>query len=93
MCTIPAVYHTTVKTQHLVGVYTHPSTTTHPPIPPPFRVFERQGTKLVVDNISYDFVKGATVDFSTDLLRSSFQVASNPQAVGSCGCGSSFEPR
>lgn len=57
------------------------------------RVFTRHGSKLVVDNISYDFVKGSTVDFSTDLLRSSFQVLTNPQAVGSCGCGSSFEPR
>ncbi|PKA47321.1 Iron-sulfur assembly protein IscA-like 2, mitochondrial [Apostasia shenzhenica] len=38
------------------------------------RVFEKDGVKLVVDNISYDFVKGATVDYVEELIRSAFQV-------------------
>ncbi|QCE02681.1 iron-sulfur cluster assembly protein [Vigna unguiculata] len=38
------------------------------------RVFEREGTKLVVDNISYEFVKGATVDYVEELIRSAFVV-------------------
>ena len=36
------------------------------------RVFERDGIKLVVDNISYDFVKGATVDYVEELSSHSF---------------------
>ncbi|KAF3634218.1 Iron-sulfur assembly protein IscA-like 2, mitochondrial [Capsicum annuum] len=38
------------------------------------RIFERDGVKLVVDNISFDFVKGATVDYVEELIRSAFQV-------------------
>lgn len=54
------------------------------------RVFERDGVKLVVDKISLDFVKGATVDYVEELIRSAFQVATNPSAVGGCSCKSSF---
>ncbi|XP_073003770.1 iron-sulfur assembly protein IscA-like 2, mitochondrial [Typha latifolia] len=54
------------------------------------RVFEKDGVKLVVDNISYDFVKGATVDYVEELIRSAFLVVTNPSAVGGCSCKSSF---
>ncbi|XVE61485.1 hypothetical protein DITRI_Ditri06bG0044200 [Diplodiscus trichospermus] len=57
---------------------------------PDDRVFERKGVKLVVDDISYDFVKGATVDYVEELIRSAFQVTTNPSAVGGCSCKSSF---
>ncbi|XWS59492.1 hypothetical protein CRYUN_Cryun08bG0126800 [Craigia yunnanensis] len=57
---------------------------------PDDRVFERQGVKLVVDNISYDFVKGATIDYVEELIRSAFLVTTNPSAVGGCSCKSSF---
>ncbi|KAG6522896.1 hypothetical protein ZIOFF_020051 [Zingiber officinale] len=63
------------------------------------RVFEKDGVKLVVDNVSYDFVKGASVDYAEELIRSAFQVntyywkyivVTNPSAVGGCSCKSSF---
>ncbi|KAI5664752.1 hypothetical protein M9H77_24075 [Catharanthus roseus] len=54
------------------------------------RIFERDGVKLVVDKISLDFVKGATVDYVEELIRSAFQVSTNPSAVGGCSCKSSF---
>ncbi|CAL5350684.1 unnamed protein product [Camellia sinensis] len=54
------------------------------------RIFERDGVKLVVDEISFDFVKGATVDYVEELIRSAFQVSTNPSAVGGCSCKSSF---
>ncbi|XWS43417.1 hypothetical protein CRYUN_Cryun16bG0101900 [Craigia yunnanensis] len=57
---------------------------------PDDRVFEREGVKLVIDNISYDFVKGATIDYVEELIRSAFQVTTNPSAVGGCSCKSSF---
>ncbi|KAL6514361.1 hypothetical protein OROHE_019103 [Orobanche hederae] len=37
------------------------------------RIFEQDGVKLVVDNISFDFVKGATVDYVEELIRAAFQ--------------------
>ena len=40
-----------------------------------FRVFDKDGVKLVVDNVSYDFVKGATVDYVEELIRSAFLVS------------------
>lgn len=54
------------------------------------RVFEKNGVKLVVDNVSYDFVKGSTVDYEEELIRSAFVVSTNPSAVGGCSCKSSF---
>ncbi|EXB88706.1 hypothetical protein L484_015391 [Morus notabilis] len=41
---------------------------------PDDRVFETEGVKLIVDNISYDFVKGATVDYVEELIRSAFVI-------------------
>ncbi|KAE8676498.1 Iron-sulfur cluster assembly 2-like protein [Hibiscus syriacus] len=57
---------------------------------PDDRVFVREGIKLVIDDISYDFVKGATVDYVEELIRSAFVVTTNPSAVGGCSCKSSF---
>ncbi|MBA0881320.1 hypothetical protein Goshw_026371 [Gossypium schwendimanii] len=42
---------------------------------PDDRVFVREGVKLVVDDISYDFVKGATIDYVEELIRSAFVVS------------------
>lgn len=53
-------------------------------------LFEQDGKVLLVDKVSLDFVRGATVDFTEDLIRRSFEVIENPNAETSCGCGSSF---
>ncbi|NWZ29465.1 ISCA2 protein, partial [Asarcornis scutulata] len=50
----------------------------------------RGGARVVVDVDSLAFVKGSMVDFSQELIRSSFQVVSNPQAEKGCSCGTSF---
>uniref|UniRef100_A0A453KLY1 Core domain-containing protein n=1 Tax=Aegilops tauschii subsp. strangulata TaxID=200361 RepID=A0A453KLY1_AEGTS len=39
------------------------------------RVFEKNGVKLVVDNVSYDFVKGSTIDYAEELISSAFVVS------------------
>eukprot|EP00897_Mesotaenium_endlicherianum_P001100 jgi/Mesen1/10991/ME000097S10576 len=57
---------------------------------PDDRVVEKDGAKVLVDDISFSFVKGATVDFGEELIRSAFQVVSNPNSASSCGCGTSF---
>ncbi|XP_067099608.1 iron-sulfur cluster assembly 2 homolog, mitochondrial [Osmerus mordax] len=54
------------------------------------RVFEQGGVGVIVDQDSLDFLKGSTLDFSQELIRSSFQVLKNPQADHGCSCGTSF---
>lgn len=53
-------------------------------------MFEQGGVGVIVDQESLEFVKGATVHFSRELIRSAFQVMKNPQADHGCSCGSSF---
>lgn len=53
-------------------------------------VIERDGAKVVVDSISFSFLKGSTVDYTEELIRASFQITNNPNAENSCGCGTSF---
>ena len=54
------------------------------------KVFERDGAQVVVDESSLEFVRGATVDFTDDMMRSAFAVVNNPLSESACGCGSSF---
>ncbi|XP_041123070.1 iron-sulfur cluster assembly 2 homolog, mitochondrial-like [Polyodon spathula] len=54
------------------------------------RVFEQDGVGVVVDRDSLEFIKGGTLDFSQELIRSAFQIVGNPQAEQGCSCGSSF---
>ncbi|XP_078090475.1 iron-sulfur cluster assembly 2 homolog, mitochondrial isoform X2 [Mustelus asterias] len=54
------------------------------------RAFEQDGVSLVVDSDSLEYLKGGTVDYSEELIRSSFQVIHNPRAEHGCSCGSSF---
>jgi iron-sulfur cluster insertion protein len=52
-------------------------------------VFERDGAKVVIDEVSLDLLRGSQIDFVEDLMGSYFKIE-NPQAESSCGCGSSF---
>lgn len=52
-------------------------------------VVETDGVRLVVDSMSLDLVRGATVDFVENLGGAAFKVE-NPNATVGCGCGSSF---
>jgi iron-sulfur cluster assembly protein len=51
--------------------------------------FEHDGVKVVVDEVSIDYLRGATVDYVENLMGSGFKIE-NPNAISSCGCGSSF---
>lgn len=50
---------------------------------------ETDGVRLVVDPVSLDLLRGASVDFVESLGGAAFKV-DNPQAASGCGCGSSF---
>jgi len=50
---------------------------------------ERDGATVLIDPVSLDFLKGAEIDFSNDLIGAAFKV-NNPNAQSSCGCGTSF---
>ena len=45
---------------------------------------------LVVDAMSMQYFDNATIDFTSDKLKGSQFVISNPNAKTTCGCGSSF---
>ena len=51
--------------------------------------FERDGVKLLVDSMSFQYLVGSEIDFIDDLMGARF-VVSNPNAEATCGCGSSF---
>jgi iron-sulfur cluster insertion protein len=51
--------------------------------------FEYDGVELLVDSMSFQYLQGAKINYKEDLMGASF-VIDNPQAVSTCGCGSSF---
>ena len=44
---------------------------------------------IVIDKSSLEMLKGSQVDFTQELIGSSFKI-SNPKTKSSCGCGVSF---
>ena len=53
------------------------------------QVFEKEDIKVVIDKTSLQFLEGAEIDYSEELIGSSFKI-NNPNATSSCGCGTSF---
>jgi len=52
--------------------------------------YEVDGLKVVVDRKSALYLKGSTFDYNIKNLMEGGFVFENPQAVRSCGCGTSF---
>ncbi len=50
---------------------------------------DSHGVKLICDPKSYLYLNGTTVDFKDEIMGRGF-VFNNPNATGSCSCGSSF---
>ena len=52
-------------------------------------LIERDGAKVLIDEVSLDLLKGSVIDYVEDMIGASFAIR-NPQAKASCGCGNSF---
>ncbi len=53
------------------------------------RTFDSHGVKLVVDQMSLQYLAGTTVDYVEGLQGAGFKF-NNPNVKSTCGCGSSF---
>jgi iron-sulfur cluster assembly accessory protein len=51
--------------------------------------FNQHGVRILVDPYSMNYINGASVDYVEDVMGGGFKI-DNPNAVRSCGCGSSF---
>ena len=51
--------------------------------------FSAGSTSVLVDAMSAQYLQGAEIDYTEDLMGSEFKII-NPNAVSTCGCGSSF---
>ena len=52
-------------------------------------VIERDGAKVVIDDMSLEFLGGSEIDYTNELIGSAFKIH-NPNATAGCGCGTSF---
>lgn len=52
-------------------------------------VIARDKARVLIDQLSLVYMAGSEIDFVDNLLGQSFQIK-NPNAVASCGCGTSF---
>ncbi|PYS28625.1 MAG: iron-sulfur cluster assembly accessory protein [Acidobacteria bacterium] len=52
-------------------------------------VLDDKGVRLFVDMFSAQYLNGVEIDYVTNVMGSGFTFT-NPNATGSCGCGSSF---
>lgn len=46
--------------------------------------------QLIIDSMSMQYFENSTIDYTSDKLKGSQFVISNPNAKSTCGCGSSF---
>ena len=52
-------------------------------------VLERDGAKVLIDEMSLEFIEGSEIDYANELIGAAFKI-NNPNATANCGCGTSF---
>ena len=55
-------------------------------------VIEQDGVKVFIDPTSMMYLEGATIDYIDSIMGGGFKIE-NPNAVTSCGCGTSFKAK
>lgn len=55
-------------------------------------VIEKDGVKVFVDPTSMMYLANATIDYEDSIMGGGFKI-DNPNAVSSCGCGTSFKTK
>jgi iron-sulfur cluster assembly accessory protein len=55
--------------------------------------FEHDGVKILSDEMTLDMISGSSIEYKSEMIRSSFEVVDNPMAEGGCSCGTSFTPK
>jgi iron-sulfur cluster assembly protein len=58
-------------------------------IGPDDRAFEGHDTRVVIDQLSLEFMEGSTIDYVKEGLKQAFKIT-NPKVEATCGCGESF---
>lgn len=53
---------------------------------------EQQGIKVLIDEYSRPILHGTVIDYKESLMGGGFTI-NNPNAIASCGCGSSFRTK
>ena len=53
-------------------------------------IFETQGVRVLIDEMSAEYISGSEVDYVDSLMGAGLTV-NNPNAVSTCGCGHSFK--
>jgi iron-sulfur cluster assembly accessory protein len=53
------------------------------------RVIAHDGAVVLIDDVSWEYLRGSCVDYVEELIGSRFEIA-NPNAASTCGCGTSF---
>jgi iron-sulfur cluster assembly accessory protein len=56
------------------------------------QVVQFDGVRIVIDPTSLIYLRGAVIDFVDSLIGGGFRIE-NPNAVSSCGCGTSFKAK
>lgn len=56
---------------------------------PDDKVLELDGVKIFIDSASVPYLAGTVIDFASGLYGGGFKFT-NPNATGTCGCGTSF---
>ena len=52
--------------------------------------FEQHGVQVVVNKADSDILNGTIIDFKQSMMGGGFTIE-NPNAIATCGCGSSFK--
>ena len=48
-------------------------------------VLERDGARVLIDEMSLEFLVGSEIDYARELIGAAFKIT-NPNAVANCGC-------